>query len=139
MKEGQRYTLGKEERVTGEKRIEKLFTDGQSFIAYPLRVVFIVYECEKRYPISILISIPKKRLRLAVERNRMKRLIREAYRLNKHLFDGECLQEGQALDMAFIYVKNEMAEYAAIEKGVKKALREVSLQLNREEKECSNS
>lgn len=139
MKEGQRYTFGKEERVTGEKRIEKLFTDGQSFIAYPLRVVFMEYECEKPRSASVLISIPKKRLRLAVQRNRMKRLIREAYRLNKHLFCGTCLKDGCGIDIAFIYIKNELSEYAAVEKGIHKALREIPRLLNSKREECCNS
>lgn len=139
MKERLRYTFGKEERVTGEKRIEKLFAEGQSFIAYPLRIVFMAYECDKRHPVSILISIPKKRLRLAVQRNRMKRLVREAYRLNKYLFEGIEQREGYGMDIAFIYVKNEICEYNAIEKAIHKGAREILRLLNAQREECCNS
>ncbi len=112
----------KEERVTGEKRIESLFTHGKSFVAYPLRVVYIT-TCEvSPVPVSVLVSIPKKRIRQAVKRNRVKRLIREAYRLNKHSLNTVETSEHKHLDIAFIYISDEIADFATIEKGVIKAM-----------------
>lgn len=125
MNDGQRFTFNKEERVTGEKRIENLFTNGSAFIAYPLRVVYLETAATSRFPLSVLISIPKKRIKSAVKRNRMKRLVREAYRLNKHLFYGEEIPENYHLDVAFIYVKDELSEFGAVEKAMRKALSEL--------------
>jgi ribonuclease P protein component len=117
------FTFNKKERVAGEKRVETLFSGGQSFIAYPLRVVFLKMEPTEDLPsVSILISVPKKRIKRAVHRNRLKRLIRETYRLNKHLIDiKDC-----RLDISFIYVKDELSDYATIEKGMIKALNELT-------------
>ena len=116
-------TFKKNERITGEKRIQTLFSDGQSFVAYPLRVIFLkMTEITDMPPISVLISVPKKRIKSAVSRNRVKRLIRETYRLNKHCVaptDGR-------LDVAFIYLKDELSDYATIEKGIRKALNTLS-------------
>ena len=135
MNDGQRFTFKKEERVTGEKRIENLFTNGSAFIAYPFRVVFLETEASTRFPLSVLVSIPKKRIRSAVKRNRMKRLVREAYRLNKHLFHDEEIPENYHLDVAFIYVKEELSEYETVEKAVRKTMNELIKHV-REKEQC---
>lgn len=136
MNEGQRFTLKKNERVTGEKRIESLFAHGQSFIAYPLRVVFYEYKGNEEPKNSILVSVPKRKLKSAVKRNRIKRLIRESYRLNKHRFNTSLLPIGTTLDIAFIYLKDELTDYAAIEKSVRKAFGEITNRLKPEEERC---
>ncbi len=126
MTEGLRFTLGKEERVTGIKRIEKLFADGRFFFAYPFRIVYLEYECEHPVPVSVMVSIPKKRLKSAVKRNRMKRLFREAYRLNKHLFINILQADNSQLDIVFVYVKNELSDFDEIERSVNKAFCEIA-------------
>lgn len=129
------FTFKKEERVTGERRIETLFDRGRSFMAYPFKVIFLENECSVSMPVSVLITVPKKRVRSAVQRNRIKRLIREAYRLNRHLFDRSLLRENVRLDIAFVYVKDDNADYAMVEKGVRKALLALGRQLdNKSEK-----
>ena len=112
-------TFKKNERITGEKRIESLFSNGQSFVSFPMRVIFVkTASVADLPPVSILVSVPKKRIKSAVLRNRVKRLIRETYRLNKHLITiGD-----YRLDVAFVYVKDELSDYATIEKGMLKAL-----------------
>lgn len=129
MNEGRRFTFGKDERLRGEKRIESLFVSGQSFVAYPLRVVYLETPSASS-GVSALISIPKKRIRSAVKRNRMKRLVRESYRLNKHLLDTALLPADHRLDVAFVYTKDEISDYALVEKGMQKALKELSRKLN---------
>lgn len=136
MVEGQRFTFKKEERVTGKKRIENLFAHGQSFLAYPFRIVFYEYECAAPEPVSVLISIPKKRLKRATARNRMKRLVKEAYRLNKSLIPAELLLDNHRIDVAFVYVKDELCGYDVVEKSVCKSLREISNKLMIKREKC---
>ena len=136
MDNGQCFTFTKEERVTGDRRIEALFARGSSFMAYPFRVVFLEQECSLSVPVSILISIPKKRIRSAVRRNRMKRITREAYRLNKHLLGSLKLPKSSRLDVAFIYVKDEVSDYTTVEKGMRKAMRTLDSQLDNGEQGC---
>ena len=126
MDEEKRFRFTKKERVTGEKRIESLFERGRSFMAYPFRVVYVETILDSIIPLSVLISIPKKRIKSAVDRNRMKRLAREAYRLNKHLFFSRALKENESLDVAFINVADKICDYATVEKGIRKALRELN-------------
>lgn len=123
MNERECFKFTKEERVTGDKRIETLFTEGRSFMAYPFRVVYLETVHSPATPLSILISIPKKRLKSAVDRNRMKRLVREAYRLNKNLIEDALLLKEGHIDVAFIYVKDELSDFATVEQGMQKALR----------------
>lgn len=77
-------TLRKSERLDRKKVIEKMFAGGsRSFSVFPLRVVYLPVE-ELEAPVSILVSVSKRRFKRAVKRNRVKRQIREAYRMNKH-------------------------------------------------------
>ena len=78
-------TLRKPERLNRKKIIERMFAGGsRSFSLFPLRVVYLpVPDLEAQA--AILVSVSKRRFKRAVKRNRVKRQIREAYRLNKHL------------------------------------------------------
>jgi ribonuclease P protein component len=105
MNKERRFTLKKEERIRNVKQIEYLFSHGQSFVSYPLRVVFVEQEGVTPSQVSIFVSVPKKKLKSAVDRNRIKRLIREAYRLNKYTLDRSFLKENQTLAIAFVYLK----------------------------------
>lgn len=119
------YTLCKNERLYAEKRIESLFAGGNSFIAYPLRVVYTAREhnLENELPtVSILTSVSKKRFKRAVKRNRVKRLIREAYRLNKKELIEFAIQSGKSVDIAFLYLKSELPTYSEIEKAILKTI-----------------
>lgn len=119
------YTFSKEERLYAEKRIEALFAGGSSFIAYPLRVVYLTRdkELEEESPqVSILISVSKKRFKRAVKRNRVKRLVREAYRLNKKELIDFAIQSGKSYDIAFLYLKSDLPTYEEIEKAILKSI-----------------
>ena len=115
----ERHFFPKTERLFLQKEIDQLFDSGQSFISYPLRIIFLSFPSEQATTtgISVFISVPKKRIRHAVNRNRIKRLIREAFRLNKNLYR----QEGKKIHIAYIYICKEMKTYACIEKAVQKA------------------
>ena len=77
-------TFPKKEHLYGEKVIENLHTTGSSFLVYPLRVVYLnVSQPDEQIPVRVMIGVSKKKFKKAVDRNRAKRLMREAYRLNK--------------------------------------------------------
>jgi ribonuclease P protein component len=128
------FTLTKKERLTGKNKIENLFTNGRSFIAYPLRIVFIECECCSECLVSILVSVPKKRLKLAVQRNQIKRLVRESYRQNKNILTENLSLPNKQLNIAFVYVKDEVTDYVTIEKSMRKALNEMVNQLMTKDK-----
>ncbi len=136
MNDEKRFTFTKEERVTGKRRIETLFVQGNSFMAYPFRVIYLERPREALATASILVSVPKKRVRLAVQRNRVKRLAREAYRMNKHLLNPLVLREDRGIDLAFIYVIEGMTDYTTVEKGMRKALNTLVAQLDKGKEIC---
>ena len=80
-----KYTLGKQERLKSKKLIEKLYKEGSSVKAFPLRMVFLQTEHTSDYPAQIGVSVAKRNFKKAPDRNRLKRLMRESYRLQKEI------------------------------------------------------
>lgn len=80
-----RFTFKKEEKLKSRKLIGQLFEEGESISKFPLRIFYLKVEHSSKYSIQATFSAPKKKFKKAVDRNRIKRLMREAYRKNKHL------------------------------------------------------
>ena len=102
-------TFHKEERIVSRKQIEMLFGGGtsQSLAAFPLRVVYMTQALPMgEAPVQILVSVPKKHFKHAVDRNRVKRQIREAYRLNKTILY-DVLAPNEQLLIGFIWLSNQ--------------------------------
>lgn len=79
------FNYPKHEKLKSKKQIEQLFTVGKSVSKYPLRLVFVPVELEATEKIKLGVSVSKKHFKKAVDRNYYKRLLRECYRLNKHI------------------------------------------------------
>ena len=78
-------TLGKQERLKSKKLIEKLYAEGTSVKSFPLRMMFIQTTHTSSFPCQVGVSVAKRNYKLAVDRNRLKRLMRETYRLQKKI------------------------------------------------------
>lgn len=127
----ERETYLKVERVSGKTRIETIFASGNAFLTYPFRVVYYKHDADTSSNTNaLLISIPKKRLKRAVDRNRMKRLVREAYRLNRSYIDLSSLSNDSNVDIALIYVADKVLPYHIVEKSLIRLLREISKRLS---------
>lgn len=114
--------MRKPERLNKKKIIEKMFAGGsRSFSIFPLRVVWLPVE-ELDVQASILISVSKRRFKRAVKRNRIKRQIREAYRLNKQILLAPLTEKNSRLAIAFIYLADELMNSALVEEKIKTAL-----------------
>ncbi|MBL4586193.1 MAG: ribonuclease P protein component [Flavobacteriales bacterium] len=116
-----RYTFGKNEKLCSKLMMDELFKSGSSFKEYPLRVVHLPIK-EMDVTAKVLISVPKKRFKKAVDRNRIKRLIRETYRLNKNELMEIWKQDTKYFALAFVYIGNEIPVYADLNETMKRVL-----------------
>ena len=111
-----RHTFPKEEHLCRKKLIEELFSkQGSSFGVYPLRIVWIKAPAPTSAPPQVLISVSKRTFKRAVDRNRLKRLIREAYRLNKYRLTEQPGGHTVAL-LGIIFTGKEKSPLTVVEK-----------------------
>ncbi len=118
-----RYTLAKEERLSWKRYIDLLFAEGKSFVAFPLRVVYLPVESGPDVPVSMLVSVSKKKFKRAVKRNQVKRQVREAYRMRKPELTEQLAGENKKLLVAFLYIDKEIHSFREMEKAMTKAVR----------------
>src|ERR1700712_4095170 len=110
------YTFKKEERLCNKKLIDGLYHNGSSFLCYPYKVSWMFVETAPA-PVQVVFGVPKKRYKHAVDRNLVKRRMREAYRLHKQQFLYDILTEvNKHLALSLVYVGTEIADYDLIEK-----------------------
>lgn len=107
-----KLTFGKEKKLKSRKAIEKIFSEGKSIHRFPVRAIYF-YEENDISEIKIGVSVPKKKFKKAVDRNLLKRRIREAFRLNQN-----SLELQGKINLMFIYTGNEILPYLDIEKSI---------------------
>ncbi len=118
----EKHLFPKTHRLTGEIRIARLFTQGKAFMAFPLRVVYFINKENKSQHPQIVFSVPKKRFKKAVDRNLIKRRLREIYRLNNTRLFASVLQKDYTIHIGISYIANEILPYKQIEKKMIEAL-----------------
>ena len=123
------FTFPKAEHLVSNKDTEALFTSGsRAFTVFPVRAVFRKVE-ECTFPAMVMISVGKRHFRHAVDRNRAKRQIREAYRLHKHVLWDALNSQGTHLHMAFVWLSDEPVPSEQVETAVTKLLQIISEKL----------
>jgi ribonuclease P protein component len=109
----QRYTFKKNEKLKSRKIIEQLFSEGNSFSNFPFRVLWKFNETSAA-PLQCGFAVGSKHFKKAVDRNRVKRLMRESYRLQKNPLQEKLVERQKHLSVFLIYAGNELPEYPFI-------------------------
>jgi ribonuclease P protein component len=122
------FTLPKTERLYLRDAVDRLFSSGRGFIVYPYRVVYRTLLAEEAAAdpmgrVAIMTIAPKKKFRHAVDRNHVKRLTREAYRLNKLPLVEAVAARGEKLHVAFVYLDNKFLSFEETEERMKQIIK----------------
>lgn len=112
-------TFRKDERLSGQKIIEKLFSEGKSFTVFPFRVIWLKSTFESDFPARIMISVSKRKFKRAVDRNLIKRRIREAYRRNKTDIHDFLNRQQVQCAICLIYNTERILDFSEIEEKIK--------------------
>ena len=117
----EKLTLGKKERLKSRKLIEQLFSEGNKFGITPFRI-FYLYKGEKKASLQFGVGVSSRNFKKAIERNRIKRLIREAYRLQKLALQNKLKEKNGEMNLFVIYTGKEMPSYAEVYAQMNKVL-----------------
>jgi ribonuclease P protein component len=116
------FSFRKEERLCSKILIEKLFSDGKSFVCYPFKINYYFIEKKQNVPLQLLITVPKRNFKSAVKRNYIKRQIRESYRNNKDKICNTLFNCNLRLIISISYINKEISEFGIIQEKLKKAM-----------------
>lgn len=111
-------TFKKPERLRSKKLIDRLFDQGRVFKIYPFKVIWLDIKTESPFPVQVLMSVSKRNLRRAVDRNKIKRRIREAYRKHKNLINDYLLSKDKQCIIGFLHSGKEMTKYKDLEQKI---------------------
>jgi ribonuclease P protein component len=120
-----KFTLNKEERLKRRKVIELLFSEGRAVTAFPIRVQFKMVDELLTVPLQAGFSASSRNFKRAVDRNRIKRLMREAYRLQKAPLEQALQTKQRKLALFLIYTGKELPEYALVKEKVEVVLKKL--------------
>ena len=123
-------TFKKAERLKRRKLIGRMFNrEGSSFSVFPLRIIWLKTTLDCPYPAQFTISVSKRNFSKAVHRNRIRRLMREVYRLNKPAFY-DCMKEGDQYAVMLLYVGKEMPTFQMLDSKFKVMIKKFRRKIN---------
>jgi ribonuclease P protein component len=119
------HTYGREDRLKSRKRIEALFREGKRMHAGALTLVYRFHQDNPGPVLQAGVTVRSKQFRLAVDRNRIKRLLREAYRQQKQPLRDRVLQGTESLDIFFLYTGKALPDFQDIFASTGEAIRKM--------------
>lgn len=117
-----RATFKKEERLCSKIAIDKVFAEGIPLFVFPFRLLYLPMDENSSSPVKVLFSVPKKKFKRAVQRNLIRRRMKEAYRLNKETLFQFLGDNRKPIALVIIYTDKNISSYSKIEKQMIKLL-----------------
>lgn len=108
----------KSERLCKKKIFNALFSQGKSLVLHPVRMIYLETTLPENVPVQVAFSVSKQRFKKATERNRIKRQMREAWRLNNNAFKTHLTNINKQMAMCFIYTGNQPLEFALLQNKI---------------------
>lgn len=124
--------FGKEYKLCSRKIIDGLFSEGEGIKSYPFMLRYQFTTLPKEIPFQIVITAPKRNFKKAVDRNRIKRLMREVFRKNRQEIEELLKSKNEQLALFMMYTAREMPDYQLVERKMIKALEKLKDNLNQE-------
>ena len=112
------FRFPKKQKIRGHEAIERLFANGKSISESPIRVIWNFEENNDNISLKAVIVVSKKRVKLAVDRNIIKRRIKEAYRIQKRQLELALEGNNQQLNLAIIYQEEDIKDYKLLEQKI---------------------
>jgi ribonuclease P protein component len=123
------FEFHKKQKLCSETVIKEMFSNGKSFTTSALRLVWKVDDNQDEVAVKSIIVVPKKKIRLAVKRNIIRRRMKEAYRLHKIELENMLKNRGLHLSIAIIYQKGKILPYKTLEEEIKLILERLSKEI----------
>ncbi len=127
-----RFTLGATERLKLRKQIDALFLTGKAFSVFPYRIVYhFTEQGQEPFSLKMGVSVSKRKFKHAVDRNRIKLLTREAWRLQKQALLS-VIPQGRQLQLFFIFTGHNLCPFEQCQTAVQKAIHHISTRISEE-------
>ncbi len=117
------HSLAKNERLSSKKEIAELFSQNTAFTAYPFKLLFRENSHDQAIGAALLCVVPKKNIKTAVGRNRIKRLIREVWRVNKHDVNRVLTKKNKQINVAVIFLAHKQVDFTTAEQKINTLLK----------------
>ncbi len=122
------FSFPKREHLYGDTTVDRLHKKGKSFLAFPVKVTYLITTDEQ--PVRCMMVAPKKRFKHAVDRNRVKRQLREVYRHHKQELIDWSIATGKQVHIAMVCVSDKLLPQRVMERKVSSALTKIAERLN---------
>ncbi len=124
------FSYGKNEKLKSRKLLEQVFSEGKSFTVFPVKVFYLKPNTPLDFPVKVGVGVSGKHFKKAVDRNRIKRLLREAYRTEKLALHKYLQEQNKHVVVFLLYIDKVLPEYAVIKTKMPLILERIIKQLN---------
>ncbi len=126
-----RFGLSKSERLASKKSIARVFTKGRQVSNNYILARWFVTHGEEGSGVLVGFSVPKRKISSAVKRNRVKRLMRESYRVSKHMLTEGPIEDRYKLEIMLVYLRNEIPTFAELQPRIESILKTVNKRISK--------